>query len=1028
MRQVLFLIILFSSGLSFSQSISPQERLRKQNSFKQLDFEKLSIQVDDFFLRQNQRLGLEKSTMRLVSKREGLNDEEYHRYQQLHEGKKIIGANYILRTKNQIVQKARGIIVPDLEIDMTPRLDSNLALAICKDYLLNEKYDPQSLPHFGNIDWEIKENELVIIDGSFPTRSGNYILAYHIRLAYDDFKPIDQSLFLNASTGEVLSSYPHIHSAPIEGEHETFYYGKQNLTVDSIGTSEYIMLDPTRNDMQVIDASDSQIVSNTSNNFDSDNANVPYIASDAHYCTAHYHDYMEEQFNWKGVDGFGGALLTRINQGGKYYTNAFWNGTYAAFGNGNCDSYNPLTILDVVAHEYAHGFVDYTSDLIYRNESGALNEATADIIGKTVEYKADPQNFSWYVGARAAKHTGITGFRSMINPVEKNDPKYYGGQHWYTGRGDNGGVHSNSGVLNFWYYLLVEGQTGVNENDVSYDVQAIGYDDAMAILYSAHLGNLTENSNYFDTYYATIDQSINLFGENSFQHINVVEAWKAVGIFEGIDNYDLSIEPVLEDIPYCPGDQQIASVIIRNVGLLSFKSGEIIDLNYTFLSSAYDETIILNNDLVAGDSIVYELQKAIEDVMNPTERIILSVSHPADINTVNNNSTINIRSSETNGIDIKLNGFQLSQDDVCGIPEINGYSYTIQNKGCTTLNTGDSLYFHLDTGDEIITFRRALFFDFEPNVYQGSYSPIDPPLIGDFKNFNVSLEFSGDLNESNNHDEGEISYTQIIENGYFESFTPEVEDQYFYTESNLYYGVDSIVEYQGDYVLAFTGQRQSASYVDCSEIEDFFDSYYYRSVLRYCVDTEGMDEPIFSFDLTQLYNDEFFQNIANLDHRSIVQIVTDSISSEHFYAQDEGKSINRQLKLTKDYVGPLEVRIITLSGEANPFFEGDITRSDAAIIDNVRLFDQTEEDIKFGNENYIVFPNPSSDFITIQSKSTSDQFDILIFDELGRIVKESSKEQFISTLDVSNLPSGVYFLNVLIGSETTFQKKVVVTH
>ena len=37
--------------------------------------------------------------------------------------------------------------------------------------------------------------------------------------------------------------------------------------------------------------------------------------------------------------------------------------------------------LDIVAHELTHGVTDYTSNLIYQNESGALNEAFSDMMG-----------------------------------------------------------------------------------------------------------------------------------------------------------------------------------------------------------------------------------------------------------------------------------------------------------------------------------------------------------------------------------------------------------------------------------------------------------------------------------------------------------------------------------------------------------------------------------------------------------------------------------------------------------------------
>ena len=46
--------------------------------------------------------------------------------------------------------------------------------------------------------------------------------------------------------------------------------------------------------------------------------------------------------------------------------------------------------LDIVAHEITHGVTEFTSDLIYLNESGALNESFSDIMGTAVEFFFQP--------------------------------------------------------------------------------------------------------------------------------------------------------------------------------------------------------------------------------------------------------------------------------------------------------------------------------------------------------------------------------------------------------------------------------------------------------------------------------------------------------------------------------------------------------------------------------------------------------------------------------------------------------------
>ena len=148
-----------------------------------------------------------------------------------------------------------------------------------------------------------------------------------------------------------------------------------------------------------------------------------------------------------------------------------------AFGDGSNN--NPLVELDVVGHELTHGVTQYEAGLQYYNESGALNESFSDIFGKAIEFDPFGDTATWQV----AKHYRAGGLRDLSNPNLKNQPDTYAGDMWYTGYDDSGGVHTNSGVQNFWFYLLCEGGSGVNDHEVSYSVNAIGMDAAAKIAY-----------------------------------------------------------------------------------------------------------------------------------------------------------------------------------------------------------------------------------------------------------------------------------------------------------------------------------------------------------------------------------------------------------------------------------------------------------------------------------------------------------------------------------------------------------------
>ena len=72
--------------------------------------------------------------------------------------------------------------------------------------------------------------------------------------------------------------------------------------------------------------------------------------------------------------------------------NASFTGSWMVYGDGNGD---PLVSIDIVAHELAHGVTAYSANLIYANESGALNESFSDIFGNVIERYADSSLANW---------------------------------------------------------------------------------------------------------------------------------------------------------------------------------------------------------------------------------------------------------------------------------------------------------------------------------------------------------------------------------------------------------------------------------------------------------------------------------------------------------------------------------------------------------------------------------------------------------------------------------------------------------
>ena len=138
--------------------------------------------------------------------------------------------------------------------------------------------------------------------------------------------------------------------------------------------------------------------------------------------------------------------------------NAFFTGKYMVYGSGDKMFY-PLTSLDVIGHELSHGLVSGTANLEYKGHSGALNEAFADIMGTMFEfymYDKHPNLFGkkdWFIGEDLGMDKPF--LRSMEEPNKGNQPDKFKGKHYLNPNSqmDFGGVHINSGIINYCFYL-----------------------------------------------------------------------------------------------------------------------------------------------------------------------------------------------------------------------------------------------------------------------------------------------------------------------------------------------------------------------------------------------------------------------------------------------------------------------------------------------------------------------------------------------------------------------------------------------
>jgi Zn-dependent metalloprotease len=255
----------------------------------------------------------------------------------------------------------------------------------------------------------------------------------------------------------------------------------------------------------------------------------------AHDYAGNVYDYYKNVFNRDSYDNAGATIKSTVHYSTNY-NNAFWNGSQMVYGDGDGTTFIPLSkALDVDAHELTHAVTERTANLVYSNEPGALNEATSDVLGNSCEAYVTsggtPNSDTWLVGEDIyTPGTAGDALRSMRDPAAYGDYDYYPTR--YTGTSDNGGVHSNSGIANLAFYLMVmggthpRGKTTVNVTALS-ATSSTSLDMAQRIWYRALTAYWTSSTGFSGARTGTAQAATDLYG--SAAAASVSQAWDAVG-------------------------------------------------------------------------------------------------------------------------------------------------------------------------------------------------------------------------------------------------------------------------------------------------------------------------------------------------------------------------------------------------------------------------------------------------------------------------------------------------------------------
>lgn len=409
--------------------------------------------------------------------------QRHVRLQQTISGLRVYGGELIVHSNERgMVIGVNGRFAPDVRLARMPRVspvDAVDGAAATLD--LGNEWSPS-----GNT-----ELAYLIDDRGSVTLVWSDVIAY----SSEEGPELDR-IFVDARTGELTDRHPLIHRAKYR---KTYTCNNGTTLPGTLLTNEGTR--PT----------DSAAAAAY------DNGGITY-------------DYYKVKHNRDSYNNAGATIVQSVHYSSKY-NNAFWNGSQMVYGDGDGTTFIALSkSLDVVAHELTHAVTEKTAGLVYKNESGALNESMSDVFGAATEAYARGVVDAkvWKIGEDVyTPATAGDALRYMNDPIADGSSKDYYPTR-YVGTSDNGGVHWNSGIANLAFKLLVTGGSHPRSK-TSVTVSGIGMARAEKIFYRAHDVYNTSSTNYrvFRSY-ATRAAS-DLYGSGSSYVTSVNQAFDAVG-------------------------------------------------------------------------------------------------------------------------------------------------------------------------------------------------------------------------------------------------------------------------------------------------------------------------------------------------------------------------------------------------------------------------------------------------------------------------------------------------------------------
>ena len=695
------LTLIFSSFIA-SGSFA-QNKLNDNAPFQKKQEFKITISKNDAINQYLIRQGMDSNNSFLAKK--ATVDEtgmEHQRNQQFYKGIKVEFGTLITHTKNGNVTLINSELYNASSLNLIPTLSSAEGLQRAISNINATKYlwedEQQSLI----VGYEKPQGELVI----FPiVKTGEVKLAYK----YDIYAtaPLSrQEVYIDAHTGTTLYKNPIIkHAASnvspdnveafdalVTGTANTKYSGARSIeTRFDTPLGMYVLNDVTRPNQIVtyncerIPASYQNVhfTDNDNNWTTAEHANTFFdnAAQDAHWGAEMTYDFWKTIFNRNGFDDNNALIRNYVHyrQTTVSLSNAYWNGSFMTYGDG---ASKPFTSIDICGHEIGHAVCTYTAALAYQNQSGAMNEGFSDIWGACIEHfgrtgalTGTPVAAVWRVG----EDVTTSGLRYMAAPMTLGDPDTFRGTN-YVATGDDGpcsptggnsgndycGVHTNSGVMNHWFYILTAGKSGTNTAPIAerdtYNVTGISMVKSSQIAYYLERDYLTPNSTFFDARDMSILVANNLYCSSGPEVKAVTDAWFAVNVG---NSFSIAASDVaLDNIPL---NSSINCGVLSVSPTITFKNlgtNPITTVNITYnIDGGPNTNLVWNGNLATCSSGSQQITVNTSTLSVGTHLLNFTTSITGDTSGSNNSKSTYIFVNQSTSVN-QVNTFESSADNL----------------------------------------------------------------------------------------------------------------------------------------------------------------------------------------------------------------------------------------------------------------------------------------------------------------------------------------------------------------------------